>query len=711
MRRVFLSGSVVIMTLLISMSEGFAQAPGESPAVPAMSSGTMAGPTAGSPPPSLALRRDQPEDDGPMAAPRDADRGAESSGGMKTTPARPDSGMSDMGGMMSMGGDEHASHHPGMGGMGIPGAPSSRPTEQGNMMSRMLPQAGQALSAVPGADKADAGCCGARGRTPLYTFMMTHPKLTDAERQMLADIAAQRLQDGLREVGTASVDATQSLSWETMRRSSQHLHDGVALLDSGMAARAAATGLVNPQMVAFNWFTAQMGLPTIAASQQNGLFFGLTPAHLVFMTILILVSIALLILQVLRLHRVQEILTTTTAFAPKPTVPPMPPSSTGGGPTPPVPPPPPVPGPGGGTATPIVDVPRHGLWRGSLKVARIIRETPAIVTFYLVPADGGRIPFDFKPGQFVQLTIEPTSGKPASRSYTIASSPGQVEHLELTIKREEHGLVSRYLHDTVKEGDLLKIAGPSGMFTFTGEEADSIVLLSGGVGITPMMAVLRYLTDIVWPGEIYFVYSAHASIDYVFRQEIEWLERRNDKLHVIATMRRSPGTEWSGPEGRITKELLQQSVPDLTNRRIHVCGPPGMMASMRALLTDLAVPEANVHSEAFGPAAMKAEPAVGPVAAPSSPAVTPAATTITFSTSGKSAPLQLDETVLDAADAAGVNIPSSCRSGICGMCTTHLQQGEVTMAVEDGLDPADKAKGFILACQAKTTGGPLVVEA
>ena len=77
MRRVFLSVSVVIMTLLVSMSEGFAQAPGESPAVPAMSSGTMTGPTTGSPPPSLALRRDQPEDDGPMAAPRDAGHGAE----------------------------------------------------------------------------------------------------------------------------------------------------------------------------------------------------------------------------------------------------------------------------------------------------------------------------------------------------------------------------------------------------------------------------------------------------------------------------------------------------------------------------------------------------------------------------------------------------------------------------------------------------------
>ncbi|WKE49558.1 2Fe-2S iron-sulfur cluster-binding protein [Gluconobacter oxydans] len=135
---------------------------------------------------------------------------------------------------------------------------------------------------------------------------------------------------------------------------------------------------------------------------------------------------------------------------------------------------------------------------------------------------------------------------------------------------------------------------------------------------------------------------------------------------------------------------------------------------MKTMLADLGVPAANVHSEAFGPAAMKPAPAAvaaTPTRGSSSPATTPAATTITFSTSGKSAPLQLDESVLDAADAAGVTIPSSCRSGICGMCMTHLLQGQVTMAVEDGLDPADKAKGFILACQAKTTGGPLVVEA
>lgn len=177
-------------------------------------------------------------------------------------------------------------------------------------MGRMLPRTGQALSAVPGSDKADAGCCGARGRTPLYTFMMTHPNLTSGECQTLADIAAQRLQDYLRKVGAASIDATQSLSLEVMRRSSQHLHEGVSLFDSGMAARAAATGIVNPQAVAFNWFTTQMGLSTVATSRQNDTFFGLTPAHLVFMTILTLVSIALLTLQIMRLPRVQEILNT-----------------------------------------------------------------------------------------------------------------------------------------------------------------------------------------------------------------------------------------------------------------------------------------------------------------------------------------------------------------------------------------------------------------
>jgi len=141
-------------------------------------------------------------------------------------------------------------------------------------------------------------------------------------------------------------------------------------------------------------------------------------------------------------------------------------------------------------------------------------------------ADPGtdRLPFDVLPGQFLQVEVTPESGKTARRSYTIASSPTQRAYVELTVKREEQGAVSKYLHDQLTVGDLLKVAGPFGEFTFTGTDAESIVLIAGGVGITPMMSVLRYLTDIAWPGQIFFLYGARSTEEFVFRDELERLE-------------------------------------------------------------------------------------------------------------------------------------------------------------------------------------------
>ena len=298
----------------------------------------------------------------------------------------------------------------------------------------------------------------------------------------------------------------------------------------------------------------------------------------------------------------------------------------------------------------------------------------------------------------------------------------------MTVKREELGAVSRYLHDQVSVGEQLKVMGPYGSFTFTGSDADSIVLIAGGVGITPMMSVLRYLTDTAWPGEIFFVYGARSTEEFIFREELEQLERRHAKLHVFASMQRTPGTVWLGPEGPITGDLLEAAVPDIASRRVHLCGPPAMMAAMKRILGELGVPDAQIHSEAFGPASLPDEHAPGAVsildpAAPLPPGMSglaapqPAGTsevapaTVTFSVSGVSAALPADQTVLEAAEGAGVEIPYSCRIGECGVCVTRLLEGEVTMAVESGLDPSDQAEGYILACQAKSTGVPLVVEA
>ena len=138
---------------------------------------------------------------------------------------------------------------------------------------------------------------------------------------------------------------------------------------------------------------------------------------------------------------------------------------------------------------------RPKFWSGQLRVARVFDETPEVRTFRLVPTAGTRLPFDFLPGQYLNLSLM-VDGKKVNRSYTIASSPTRVGYCEMTVKREERGVASRHLHDAVREGSLLDVSAPAGRFTFTGTEAESIVLIAGGVGITPLMAKIRYLTDL-----------------------------------------------------------------------------------------------------------------------------------------------------------------------------------------------------------------------
>jgi ferredoxin len=158
-----------------------------------------------------------------------------------------------------------------------------------------------------------------------------------------------------------------------------------------------------------------------------------------------------------------------------------------------------------------------------------------------------------------------------------------------------------------------------------------------------------------------------------------------------------------GAKGRITKELIAASVPDLASRYVHLCGPVSLMEGVKTALTELGVPADRVKTEAFGPALGKPEPA--PVReTPSAGAGAATLPSVTFARSHKAAPLPPEKTVLEAADGAGVEIDNSCRVGTCGICRVKLLSGTVTMAVEEGLQPGDKEKNIILACQAKATG-------
>ncbi len=336
-------------------------------------------------------------------------------------------------------------------------------------------------------------------------------------------------------------------------------------------------------------------------------------------------------------------------------------------------------------------------WRGRLRVGSIFVETPSVKTFRLLPSSGERLmPFTFVPGQFVNVAFW-IGGARMNRSYSISSSPTQSKYIELTVKREPRGAVSRHIVDLLKVGDQIEAGGPVGRFTFDGTEAKSVVLIAGGVGITPMMSITRYLTARAWGGDIFFLYACRAPVDFIFANDIAVLQRTNPKLHVAVVMEHAEGTDWKGPRGRLTKELLTQSIPDLASRRIHLCGPPMMMDATKAMLTELGVAPEQVKTELFG-ATRSIPAAAGTTAQPTAPATGPL---VTFSKNNKSAKIHVDQTVLELSEELNIGIENSCRVGTCGICKVKMTSGEVEMAVEDALDPEDKANGIILACQAK----------
>ena len=194
---------------------------------------------------------------------------------------------------------------------------------------------------------------------------------------------------------------------------------------------------------------------------------------------------------------------------------------------------------GADAAGTFMDLPTS--WTGKLQVARIFQETPTVKTLRMVAPDRHRLPFTFKPGQFVTLAL-PIGGKEVRRTYTVSSPPTRTSYIEVTVKRE--GAASGYLHDQVRQGDQIEVRALSGSFTFTGTESESVVLIGGGVGVTPMMSVLRSLLDAAWEHDIWMVFAVRTPKDIIFEKELTYLQERHP--------RPAPAPAAAGPAWRST---------------------------------------------------------------------------------------------------------------------------------------------------------------
>ncbi|WP_206664527.1 FAD-binding oxidoreductase [Dankookia rubra] len=580
------------------------------------------------------------------------------------------------------------------------------------------------------------GCMVGPGR-PFYATLLDMPALTAEARRVIEAEAERRTGWGSQAIASGQARLHHALAANdatAMQQAAAGLREGLLQLESGTAALRAIEAGTPPRQLALTWFRDQLSLPSLAElapTAVDGGPWGLSWYHLTSMAFLVAFLAGTLLIQHTRMRRVNALVQRLSVPVAEAAPGPVPIS---GGPPSPAPP---------ATGSAALPVPRVAAapaavasaapspaaaiaaarrpWSGALRVVAIFRETPTVKTFRLVEPGGGDIPFTFMPGQFLTVSAE-LDGKTTRRSYTIASSPTRRSHVEVTVKREEQGLISRHLHDRVAVGDAVQVSAPSGVFTFMGEEA-SIVLIAGGVGITPMMSVARYLTDRSYPCEVFFLYGARSPDEFVFREELEYLQKRHANLHVAATMSRAEGTAWMGATGPISKEFIARSVPEIARRRVHLCGPPPMMEAVKAALAELGVPKDQVKTEAFGPARGVAPGTQAPLPMPApaplpGPAPTPAAEAlprvataeVRFTRSGKTGALAPDQTVLEAAEVIGVEIDYSCRVGICGACRVPLLKGAVAMEVEEGLPPEEKARGVILACQAKSVGD-LEVEA
>lgn len=610
--------------------------------------------------------------------------------------------------------DPHAGHHP----QSSSPSPSIEPAPPSQSAAPSSPPSALPDTATPSAGMMGMGGCMmcSPAQKQLYPELMAMPVLTPEARQRIEVEARRRIQAANAALVQAHGEYQQAMTRNdpaAMGEAATRQRLAVAELNSGTVALQVVSEDAAPPDIALKWFREQMNLATVATSSERAGPFGLSWFHLISMAGVSVIAVAGLGLAFARNRRSASLMNRLTIAG----VDVAPAVAVGPSPSPPVSP--------QQTGTPLASRPPAspgGVWSGKMRVAAIMRETPHVKTFRLVEPNGGPTPFSFVPGQFLTFSAE-VEGKIIGRSYTIASAPSRSSYIEITVKREEEGEFSRVLHDHVSVGATLLVRGPAGHFTFDGGNADSIVLIAGGVGITPMMCVIRYLTDISWPGEIFLVYAARNTEEIIYREELEYLQRRYQGLHVIAAVaERSPGTSWMGLEGQITKDILARSIPDIAKRRVHLCGPPGMMAAIRPILAELAVPEDQIKTEAFGPA-MGLVPPPAPLSPPPLPnaivramarlpdgsgaprlAAGPANATISFARSGKSVSLPPDKTVLEVAEMNGVPIDYSCRVGTCGFCKIKLLAGQVTMEVQEALTEEDKAAGVILACQARSLG-------
>lgn len=362
------------------------------------------------------------------------------------------------------------------------------------------------------------------------------------------------------------------------------------------------------------------------------------------------------------------------------------------------------------------------------RVAQKVAESEIITSFYLEPIDGATV-WDVKPGQYLTLRV-PSTGDHVLKTYSVSSDASEAGHYRISVKREAglngapDGVGSCWLHDRVEVGETIDIAAPRGAFFLDEDSKRPVLLLSGGVGLTPMVSMLHRLKSS--GRDVYFLHACENGRVHALRDEVMALT--GDRIHAHFVYRTPEEGDQFDAEGMIDKSFLQSTLP-IDDYDVYLCGPVPFMAAMYQLLQELGVPKTRIAYEFFGKAAsldqIAAKPAASKAASNAAPTIqaltfltdpdawaeaddvskpSPSSSEgqVTFRKSGASANWDGSATsLLELAENTGLDPEFSCRSGICNSCKCTLVSGEVEYFEDPLIAPEN---GQVLICCARPKG-------
>ncbi|ARK10973.1 ferredoxin--NADP reductase [Fibrella sp. ES10-3-2-2] len=343
-----------------------------------------------------------------------------------------------------------------------------------------------------------------------------------------------------------------------------------------------------------------------------------------------------------------------------------------------------------------------------VRISQIKVETVQATSYFLETADGE--PVDYKAGQFLTLLV-PFNGQVARRSYSLSSAPG--EPLRLTIKRVQNGDISRYLTEHLQVGDLLTSLYPAGRFTVDASQSGDLVLLGAGSGISPLFSILKDVLQHQPNRRVTLLYSNTTEAAIIFRDELaEWQAMYPDRFRLIHLLSQPIGLQV-GRQGRLNNLLLERLLPELIGSsdreavQYYICGPDDYMRMVQFTLIVNGIQANLIRRENFVVQSTVVESGLHTL--PPEAAVD-RMISLHFRKRTVALHVPARHSVLQAALAAGIALPYSCRGGRCSTCLARCTAGQVYMTINDVLTDRDLNDGWVLTCTGYPTSDTVRLE-